>query len=117
AGTCYGDLLDLGVDTQEQLKRAVTGYYLAFCRQDDAPHVQRQILAGLDAWLAERSQQTPSEICREVVVQKVVTLRAGILGERPVGSGLDVLAGGSGSCPNGIKGGGLVPQDEGKPEI
>ncbi|MGE5296281.1 MAG: hypothetical protein ACM3VT_15775, partial [Solirubrobacterales bacterium] len=39
AGTCYGDLLDLGVDTQEQLKRAVTGYYLAFCRQDDAPHV------------------------------------------------------------------------------
>ena len=67
----YGDLLDLGLDTREQLRRAATGYYLAAGHQQDAPHVQRQILAGLEAWVAEKPQETVLQVRRQDLMQEV----------------------------------------------
>jgi hypothetical protein len=113
----YGDLLDLGLDTRDQFKRAATSYYLAACHQDDIPQVQRKILAGLEAWVAERWQQTQSRLRRHDVVHKIAELRADACDRRFGGSEQDALADGSGRCPNEVTGGGHVPQDEGKPEI
>ncbi len=44
-------ILQSGVDTRDQLRRMVTGFYLAQCREKDSPSVQRQVLADLEAWV------------------------------------------------------------------
>ncbi len=44
-------ILQSGVDTRDQLRRIVTGLYLAQCREKDSPSVQRQVLADLEAWV------------------------------------------------------------------
>jgi hypothetical protein len=51
AETHFADLLRLGLDTRDQLKRVVTGLYLSQFHDQDALPVQRQVLAGLDAWV------------------------------------------------------------------
>lgn len=112
----YGDLLDLGLDTRDQLLRAATGYYLAACHEQDAPHMQRQILAGLEAWVIGKSETVP-QVRKPEVVEEITRLRSAIAsGEAAVGSERDALAGGPGSCPNDSKGGGHDPQEEGKSE-
>jgi hypothetical protein len=44
-------ILQSGVETRDQLRRIVTGFYLAQCREKDSPSVQRQVLADLEAWV------------------------------------------------------------------
>jgi hypothetical protein len=109
AMNCYGDLLDLGLDTRDQLKRAATGYYLAACHEKDAPCVQRWILAGLETWVADKPQEVVLQVRRQDLMQEVARLRA-TAGEQ------DAPAGGSGGCPNESKGGGHNPQEGGKSE-
>jgi hypothetical protein len=99
AMSCYGDLFDLGFDTRDQLRRAATGYYLAACHEKDAPHVQRRILACLEAWVAEQPQETVLQVRRKDLMQEVSRWRAAACG-----------------CPNDPTGGGHDPQEEGKSE-
>lgn len=116
AEASYRDLLDGGVDTQGQLKRAVTGYYLAAHHQEDAPQVQRGVLTGLETWTAERWPQMQTRSCRQDVVNQIAALRAAVLAERSAGGEQDALTGGRDGCSNEAKGGGHVPQVEGKSE-
>jgi hypothetical protein len=95
----YGGLLDLRLDTRGQLRRAATGYYLAACREQDAPHVQRRILAGLETWLAEKPPEAVPHVRRQDLAHEIERLRTD-----------------AGVCPNDIKGGGPGPQEQGKSE-
>lgn len=99
ATAAYGGLLDLGLDTPGQLRRAATGYYLAVCRGQDAPHVQRQILAGLEAWLAKKPPEAVPHVRRQDLTYEIERLRTD-----------------AGDCPNDTKGGGPGPQEQGKSE-
>lgn len=117
AGECYGGLLDLGLDTRDQLRRVMTGYYLAEWHEKDAPYVQRQVLAGLETWVAGVSQETLRQVRRQNVAKEIARLRAAVSIEWPEnGSERGTLAGDSDRCPNDSKGGGRDPQ-EGKSEI
>lgn len=93
----YGDLLDLGLDTRDQLKRAATGYYLAACHEGDARHVQRRILSGLEAWVAQRPQDAVVRIRRKDLMQVIAGLRAA-----------------ADDGPNETQGGGHAPQEKGR---
>jgi len=99
AAHCYGKLLDLGLDTRGQLSRAATGYYLAIGHEQDAPPVQRRILAGLETWVAERPQEAVSQVRKKDLVEEAAKLRTA-----------------ADDCSNGSKGGGRDPQDKGKSE-
>jgi hypothetical protein len=105
----YGELLDLGLDTRDQLGRAVTGYYLAVGHEQDASHVQRQILAGLEAWVAGKSEPV-LQVRRQNVVEEITRLRAAFSANGPAAeSDRD-------HCPNDSKGGGHDPQEKGNSE-
>jgi len=78
AKASYSDLLRLGLDTRDQLRRAATGFYLAAYHEEDVPAVQRHVLAGLDAWADARSQQQVSQVREREVVQEIMRLRAEI---------------------------------------
>jgi len=78
AKASYSDLLRLGLDTSDQLRRAATGFYLAAYHEEDVPPVQRHVLAGLDAWADARSQQQVSQVRERDVVQEIMRLRAEI---------------------------------------
>jgi hypothetical protein len=93
----YSDLLDLGLDTRDQLKRAATGYYLAACHEGDARHVQRRILSGLEAWVAQRPQDAVVRIRRKDLMQVIAGLRAA-----------------ADDGPNETQGGGHAPQEKGR---
>ncbi len=76
AKACYSELLHLGLDTRDQLRRAATGFYLAVFHEEDAPSVQRHVLTGLEGWVDGKLQE---EICRvrePGVVQEIMRLRA-----------------------------------------
>jgi hypothetical protein len=117
AASDYGALLDLGLDTRGQLMRAVTGYYLAASHNQDAPRVQREILARLENWVAGKSEAV-QQVRKQDVVQEITRLRAAVCaGEPAAGSERNALAGALGGSPNDAKGGGHDPQDEGKSEV
>lgn len=78
AKTCYSDLLRLGLDTRDQLRRAATGFYLAACHEEDAPHVQRHVLAGLEAWVDNGPRENACLVREHDVVQEIMRLRAEI---------------------------------------
>ena len=113
-GRCYGDLLVLGLDTRDQLRRAATGYYLAAYHEEDAPHVQRQVLAGLETWVAGEPQEAGPPVREQDVVQEIARLRAAVSAGQPMRA--HGPAGGEDCCPNDSKGGGRDPQEEGKSE-
>ncbi len=120
AGKCYGDLLVLGLDTRSQLRRAVTGHYLALCHEQDAPPVQRQVLAGLEAWVAGKPQEAVQGIREQDVAREIARLRAAVPAARKASIAepgqMDRSAGGSDCRSNDSKGGGWDPQEESKPD-
>ena len=120
AGKCYGDLLGLGLDTRDQLRRAATGYYLAAYHKDDAPHVQRQVLAGLEAWVAGRPQGTEQSVREQHVVEAIARCRVAVSAGSPASTAESLRMDGpresEDCCPNDFEGGGGDPQEEGKPE-
>ena len=76
AKTCYRDLLCLGLDTRGQLRRAATGFYLATCHEEDSPHVQRHVLAGLEGWVDAGPQEGVCRVREQDVVREITRLRA-----------------------------------------
>jgi hypothetical protein len=76
AKAACSDLLRLGLDTRDQLRRVATGFYLAACHEEDAPPVQRRVLAGLEAWVDGASQEGVCRIRESDVVQRITRLRA-----------------------------------------
>ncbi len=60
-------VLQSGVNAPEQLRRIVTGLYLAQFQKDPLP-VQRQVLAGLEAWVAN----VPPEVVPQIQGQEIV---------------------------------------------
>ena len=97
-------------------RSAPTGRDGVLSRRDheqDAPHVQRQVLAGLETWVAARPQEAGSPVREQNVVEEIARLRAAVLrrtgGTQGRGERRD-------RCPNDSKGGGHDPQEEGKSE-
>lgn len=76
AKTCCSDLLRLGLDTRDQLRRAATAFYLAARHEEDAPHVQRHVLAGLEAWVDGGPEEKVRLVREHDVVQEIMRLRA-----------------------------------------
>lgn len=113
AATGYGELLDLGLDTRDQLRRAVTGYYLAAYHEKDASYVQRQVLTGLEAWVDRVTQERIGLIRRQEVAREVAGLRAAVPIEWSQSSSEPIASAGD-EGPNDSTGGGQDPQEEGK---
>jgi hypothetical protein len=122
----YLELVGSGPDTRDQLRRAVTGLYLAgFCRQDSAP-VQRRVLTALETWVRTTPEDTRPCLGTPDVVRELEKARAAVVprevvpvandtpavesmhGEvegTPVRDGFDDIRGGSGLDHSSSKGG------------
>ncbi|GEM_PF-496286 len=84
ARRCYAELLDAGLDSSEQLRRAVTGLYLAEFRQHDAPQIQRQVLNGLEAWVEAMPEEVKQRVGEQDVIQEIEGTRAALFAGRSV---------------------------------
>jgi hypothetical protein len=69
-------VLRSGLDSREQLRRVVTGLYLAQFHEEDSPPVQRQVLAGLEAWVATVPQEGVPRIPVQEIVKETEKVRA-----------------------------------------
>jgi len=68
-------ILRLGLDTRDQLRRAVTGLYLAQFHEKDAPPLQRQILADLEGWVQAMPQEAVPQIHGQEIVEQTEKVR------------------------------------------
>jgi hypothetical protein len=71
-------ILQSGVDTRDQLRRIVTGFYLAQCREKDAPSVQRQVLADLEAWVKAVPQEAVLQMRGREIVEETEKVRVAV---------------------------------------
>jgi hypothetical protein len=72
-------ILQLGVNVREQLRRIVTGLYLAQF-QKDPPPVQRQVLADLEAWVAKVPPEAVPQIQGQEIVAETEKVRGAVAG-------------------------------------
>ncbi len=80
----YTDVLKAGLDRGEQLRRVVTGLYLAEWRQHDSLQVQRHVLDRLEAWVEAMSQEQSKRIRELDVVEEIEETRAALFAGQPV---------------------------------
>ncbi len=73
-------ILQSGVDTRDQLRRIVTGFYLAQCREKDSPSVQRQVLADLEAWAQTVPQEAVLQMRGREIVEETEKVRVAVAG-------------------------------------
>jgi hypothetical protein len=73
------EILRLGLDTRDQLQRAVTGLYLTQFHEEDPPSVQRQVLAGLEDWVRKVSQENLPHIREQEIVEETEKVRVAVL--------------------------------------
>jgi phage shock protein A len=78
------EAVESGMDTEDQIRRIVTGLYLAGFHEKDAPQVQRHVLAGLEAWCRTVSEQTGQRLRQRDVVEAIAQVREKILAGRSV---------------------------------
>jgi tetratricopeptide (TPR) repeat protein len=71
-------ILRSGVDTRDQLRRMVTGFYLAQCREKDSPSVQRQVLADLEAWVDAVPQEAVLQMRGREIVEETEKVRVAV---------------------------------------
>jgi hypothetical protein len=71
-------ILRSGVDTRDQLRRMVAGFYLAQCRENDAPSVQRQVLADLEAWVEALPQEAVRQMRGREIVEESEKVRVAV---------------------------------------
>ncbi len=71
-------ILQSGVDTRDQLRRIVTGFYLAQCREKDSPSVQRQVLADLEAWAQAVPQEAVLQMRGREIVEETEKVRVAV---------------------------------------
>ncbi len=73
-------ILQSGVNAREQLRRIVTGLYLAQFHEKDPPPVQRQVLAGLEAWVAKVPPELVPQIQGQEIVAETEKVRGAVAG-------------------------------------
>jgi hypothetical protein len=78
-------ILQSGVNAREQLRRIVTGLYLAQF-QKDPPPVQRQVLADLEAWVAKVPLETVPQIQGQEIVAETEKARGAVTGRSEPGA-------------------------------
>jgi hypothetical protein len=71
-------ILQSGVDTRDQLRRIVTGFYLAQCREKDSPSVQRQVLADLEAWVKAVPPEAVLQMRGRDIVEETEKVRVAV---------------------------------------
>jgi hypothetical protein len=82
AGTHFAGIIDAGLDTREQLRRAVTGWYLAgLCRQD-APLTQRRVLTHLENWVETMAEEVKQHLRPQDVVGEIERARVDLADDR-----------------------------------
>ena len=71
-------ILQAGADTRDQLRRIVTGLYLAQCRDKDTPSVQRQVLADLEAWVKAIPPEAVLQMRGRDIVEETEKVRVAV---------------------------------------
>jgi hypothetical protein len=71
-------ILQAGADTRDQLRRLVTGFYLAQCREKDSPSVQRQVLADLEAWVDTVPPEAVLQMRGREIVEETEKVRVAV---------------------------------------
>jgi len=71
--------LRLGVESTEEFKRAAGGLYLADHSLNDAPPLQRQVLARLDEWAEQGFADMKRPVGEESILEALVMIRADVL--------------------------------------
>ncbi len=74
----YAEVIGSGLDTRDQLRRVVTGLYLAEFRQQDAPQMQRQMLSRLEAWVEAVADEARQRLGARDVVCEIERSRAAL---------------------------------------
>jgi hypothetical protein len=69
------DLLQAGLETRDQLQRAVTGLYLARFREEDTPGRQRQVLAALEDWVTAMPPEEVTQIRGQEATEEMERIR------------------------------------------
>jgi len=71
-------ILRAGLDRRDQFRRVVAGLYLAQFHEKDPPPVQRQVLAGLEAWVETVPQEALPQIQGGEIVREMERVRVGV---------------------------------------
>lgn len=66
----------MGLDRPDQVRRAATGIYLTGLRAKDPPHLQRQLLDAIDAWVAELTSEAMPRIGEQEIVNQIARIKA-----------------------------------------
>jgi hypothetical protein len=74
----YAEVIGSGLDTHDQLRRVVTGLYLAEFRQQDAPQVQRRMLSRLEAWAEAAAEEARQRLGERDVVREIERSRTAL---------------------------------------
>ncbi len=80
----YAELLNAGLDSSEQIRRVVTGLYLAEFRQQDSPQIQREVLNGLEAWVEAMPEEVKQRVGEQDVVREIEGTRAALFAGRSI---------------------------------
>ena len=66
----------LGLETHDQLRRLAAGLYLVRFHEEDAPPRQRQVLAGLEAWVDTVPPEAVPRMQEQEIVEEIRNVRA-----------------------------------------
>ena len=94
----YAELLEAGADTRDQLRRILTGLYLAGFREGDPAPVQREVLSRLEAWVAALPVEAGRRLRPEDFRGEMERIRAAVCTKRPASV---ATAGASDGSPQG----------------
>jgi len=73
-------ILQSVVYSRYQLRRIVTGFYLAQCREKDSPAVQRQVLADLETWVKAVPAEAVLHMRGREIVEETEKVRVAVAG-------------------------------------
>jgi hypothetical protein len=74
----YAEVVSSGFDTRDQLRRVVTGLYLAEFRQQDSPPVQRQMLSRLETWVGAVADEARQHIGEREILREIEQIRTSL---------------------------------------
>ncbi|HNY79263.1 MAG: hypothetical protein RBS72_16505 [Sedimentisphaerales bacterium] len=70
-----GWALGMGLDANDQVRRAAACLYLAGRHDQDPPALQRQVLDGLDAWAEGLAEDAVRRITEQEIIGRIATIR------------------------------------------
>ena len=83
AESLFAEVIESGLDTRDQLRRAVTGLYLAGFHEKDKTQIQRQVLTELEAWVRNVPEEARQRLSPQDISGAIEAVREAVSAQRP----------------------------------